>query len=327
MGIFAKIALMSCSAAHNKPLHRTAGFGHAKSFTLLLIALLLLPLSSQAQTLALTFDDGLDPREQPQAVTWNRAILEALSKAHIRSVLFVAGERVDIPEGLALVRDWGTAGHGIGNHTYSHLNFGSTRTTLEAFTADIASNESLLESLPGWTRLFRFPYLKEGETAEKRDGIRRWLTAEEYKTGAVSIDASDWYYNQRYLEWKKEHSGRDLEKFRAAYLDHLWDRATYYNTLSESILNRSTSHILLLHTNAINSDFLSDVIAMFISKGWTFVSPEEAYEDPIYAKAPSVLPAGESVLWSLAKQRGFSDLRYPAEDSIYEKPLLDELGL
>jgi hypothetical protein len=42
---------------------------------------------------------------------------------------------------------------------------------------------------------------------------------------------------------------------------------------------------------------------------------------------PDILPAGESILWALAKQKGVPGLRYPAEDDVYEKPILDRLHL
>jgi hypothetical protein len=79
--------------------------------------------------------------------------------------------------------------------------------------------------------------------------------------------------------------------------------------------------------NAINASFLPDVLAMFREKGWKAVSAMTAFEDALYATAPVVLPAGESIVWSLAKQSAIPGLRYPAEDSVYEKPLLDALGL
>jgi len=172
-----------------------------RSIAFLLALSLWLPATGRAQSLALSFDDGLDPTQQPQAASWNASILEALSKAGTRSILFAAGKRVDSAAGLKLVRDWGNAGHAVANHTYSHLNFGSEQTALAAFIADVQRNEALLSGLPGWTRRLRFPYLKEGETASKRDDFRGWMTAHGYKTGAVSIDASDWYYNSRYLAW------------------------------------------------------------------------------------------------------------------------------
>ena len=298
-----------------------------RSRQLCLALILALPISSQAQSVALTFDDGFNPREQPQAASWNAAILAALSNAGIKSILFAAGKRVDSPEGLALVKLWGGAGHAVGNHTYSHLNFGSGQTSLEVFIADVERDEALLKDMPGWIRRFRFPYLKEGDTAAKRDKFRTWLAAHEYNTGAVSIDASDWYYNSRYLSWKQAHPNDDPSSFRTAYLDHLWSRAAYYDALSQRLFHRSVKHVLLLHANAINAAFLPDVIAMFRSKGWAFDSPDEAYQDPVYAMKQTVLPAGESILWSLSRQNGFNDLRNPAEDDIYEKPLLDALNL
>lgn len=301
-------------------------FGN-RSIIFLIVLLLCLPSIIQAQSIALSFDDGFDPRNQPLASSWNTSILKTLSNAQIKAVLFPAGKRVDSPAGLRLVQEWGTAGHAIANHTYSHLSLCSDKTTLEQFILDTEKNEALLNGMPGWTKRLRFPYLKEGDTISKRDGFRNWLTDHGYKSGAVSIDASDWYYNKRYLKWRESHPDDDPSLLRIAYLNHLWNRATYYDSLSKQILKRSVKHVLLLHTKSINAAFLPDIIAMFKSKGWEFISPEEAYKDPIYAMTPMVLPAGESILWSLAKQYGLKDLRYPAESDVYEKPLLDKLGL
>lgn len=280
-----------------------------------------------AETLALTFDDGFDPRTQPSAAASNAAVLDALARANVRSILFAAGSRVDSPEGLGLVGAWGAAGHRVGNHTYQHRSLGATRTTLDAFIVDCERNEALLKDLPGWTRRLRFPYLKEGDTADKRDGFRAWLDGRDYRSGAVSIDASDWYYDARYRAWRAAHPDDDPAPFRQAYLDHLAARAAYYEALSQRVLHRSVKHVLLLHTNAINAAFLPNVIAMFRANGWTIVAPDDAYEDPVYAMRPAILPAGESVLWSLARQAGVAELRYPAEDDVYERPLLDALGL
>lgn len=295
--------------------------------TFLIIVALSLPSAAQAKSIAFSFDDGLDPRNQPMALSWNSSILDALSGAQIKSILFPAGKRVNSPGGLKLVKDWGKAGHAVANHTYSHFNFCSDQVTLEQFIADTKKNETLLKDMPGWTKRMRFPYLKEGETVSKRDGFRSWLTNQGYRSGAVSVDASDWYYNNRFLTWRKSHPDNDLSTYRTAYLNHLWNRTIYYDSLSEQVLNRSIKHVLLLHTNAINSVFLQDIITMYKSKGWKIISPKEAYEDSVYTMALTELPAGESILWALAKQNGVKDLRYPAENDTYEKPLLDKLGL
>jgi peptidoglycan-N-acetylglucosamine deacetylase len=283
--------------------------------------------SVHAQEMTLSFDDGFDPREQPEAATWNAAILDALAYAEVRAIFFPAGRRVDSPQGLALVRAWSEAGHGIGNHTYSHVNLAAPTTTADAFIADVAREEALLKDMPGWTRRLRFPYLKEGNDAPHRDAVRDWLAKHDYRSGAVTIDTSDWYYDVRWRAWRAAHPTADPAPFRRAYLAHLAGRAKYYDGLSKRLFKRSVRHVLLLHTNAINATFLPDVIAMFRELGWTIVRPGDAYGDPVYLRRSSALPAGESLLWSLAKEAGVTDLRYPAEDDVYEKPVLDGLGL
>jgi peptidoglycan/xylan/chitin deacetylase (PgdA/CDA1 family) len=282
-----------------------------------------------AQSLALTFDDGprLDRNVRMGAVEKNRAILNALKSEGVSSVLFAAGRLVDSPEGLALVRAWAEEGHRVANHSYLHGYFNRAAATLDAFEADLLKDEALLEGLPGYTKWFRFPFLKEGDTAAKRDGARAFLRRRGYRNAHVTIDASDWYYDQRLETRLSREPEAETAPYRQAYLDHLWDRAQYYQELAERTLGRDVRHVLLLHHNLINALFLPDVIRMFRQQGWTIVSPSDAYQDPLYRLQPDVLPAGESLLWALAKEKGLDGLRYPGEDERYEKPLLDALGL
>lgn len=292
--------------------------------------LLLLAMASilRGQSVALTFDDGPDLKALglPRAQALNAAILKALGEGQVKSILFACGKRVDSPEGWALVRAWGEAGHLVGNHSYTHPYLHSKKVGLAAFEADVAKMDALLQPIPGFTKLFRFPFLKEGDTAEKRDGFRAWLQAQGYRNGAVTIDASDWYYDSRFLAWKEAHPGAEPAPFRKAYLAHLWDRAQYYEGLAQQLGLKGVKHTLLLHTNEINAAFLPDVIAMFRAKGWTVVDAKAAFADPVFSRQPSTLPAGESLLWSLAKEKGLPGLRFPGEDGDYEKPLLDGLG-
>lgn len=294
------------------------------SWLLLLCSTLL-----RAQSVALTFDDGPDIKELglARAQALNAGILQALSQAKVHSILFSSGTRADSPEGWALARAWGEAGHLVGNHSYSHPYFHSRKVSLADFEADVAKMDGLLRAVPGFTPLFRFPFLKEGDTAEKRDGFRAWMTAKGYRNGAVTIDASDWYYDARFRRWKEAHPApADPAPFRRAYLAHLWDRARYYEGLAGQLGLKGVKHTLLLHTNELNAAFLPDILTMFRQKGWKVVDAKEAFRDPLFERQSPALPAGESLLWSLAKAKGLPGLRYPAEDDVYEKPLLDAQG-
>jgi peptidoglycan/xylan/chitin deacetylase (PgdA/CDA1 family) len=61
------------------------------------------------------------------------------------------------------------AGHLIGNHTYSHRSLNAPDADVKAYEQDILRAEALLKDYSRFRKYFRFPALKEGDTAEKRD--------------------------------------------------------------------------------------------------------------------------------------------------------------
>jgi len=280
-----------------------------------------------AQTLALTFDDGLDPSTEPAAASWNRQILKSLGDAGISSMVFPSLVRTGRGEGLDLIGDWGRAGHAVGNHTSQHRSLGSPQVPLADFIGDVKEAGAVLSRIPGWSKMLRFPYLKEGNTLAKRDGMRLWMQAAGYRAAPVSIDASDWYYNQVYVAWLNEANAAKADQVKAAYIAHLLDRAAYYDGLARQVLGRSPAHVMLLHTNRINAAALDELIRAFRERGWSFTTARSAFDDPIYTEQIDTLPAGESILWASAKAAGIPGLRYPAEDSVYEAPTLRAQGL
>ncbi|MDR3004166.1 MAG: polysaccharide deacetylase family protein [Acidovorax sp.] len=294
------------------------------------LAALLLSLSTSlamAQTLSLTFDDGLNPDKTPQAAQWNQQLLEGLGQAGIKAMVFPSLARTGGDAGLALVRNWGLQGHAVGNHTASHRSLADPALSLQDFIADVEQADASLRTMPQWTPMLRFPYLKEGDTLEKRDGLRRWMQSAGYRAAPVSIDASDWYYNQVYAAWLAQGRPEQAQRVKAAYIRHMLDRAAYYDGLARQVLGRSPAHVMLLHTNGLNAAALPELIAAFAARGWRFVSPSEAFQDPLYTEPANTLPAGESVVWAHAQLQQRPGLRYPAEDDVYERPLLQAQGL
>jgi hypothetical protein len=257
----------------------------------------------------------------------NQAILDALHQFKLRAAMFVAGKYVDNEKNMPLLRAWNEPKHFIGNHTYSHRYYPNIK--FEDYTQDILRNETLLKDLPRYRQFFRFPFLKEGKTIEQRDRMRAFLKEHGYRTGHVTIDASDWYVDDRLRQRLKENPKAETKPYRDFYLNHLWERATYYDDLSRKVLGRSVKHTLLVHHNVLNGLFLGDVLQMFKSKGWELIDAEEAFTDPVFSSEPRIAPAGESLTWALAKETGKFDnlLRYPGEDGDYEKPKMDALGL
>ncbi|HEV2913165.1 MAG TPA: polysaccharide deacetylase family protein [Pyrinomonadaceae bacterium] len=284
-----------------------------------------------APQVAITMDDfNWGDTVRMTAEERNRALLSALREhSRLKIALFVAGKYVDNEKGKRLLRDWDRAGHIIANHSYSHLYYNSARTSFDTYSQDILRGEAVLKDFEHFKKLYRFPFLKEGNTLEKRDKLRAFLKERGYKIGHVTIDASDWYVDDRMQKRLKAERAADLSPYRDYYLKHIWERATFYDGLSRKVLGRSVRHTLLVHYNLLNALFLGDLLRMFESKGWRVIDAGRAFEDPVFASAPNIMPAGESIIWALAKETGRFDelLRYPGEDGDYEKEQMDRLGL
>jgi len=281
--------------------------------------------------IAITIDDfswnkslRLSPDER------NRAMLQSLrSHGDLKAALFVACRNADSDKGKELLREWDRAGHVIANHSFSHEELNSNKVTAEVFTADIAKCDEIIRSYSRFQKLFRFPYLKEGDTAAKRDAVRAFLEQQGYRNGHVTIDASDWAIENRLSARLARNTAADVKPYRDFYLTHMWERSLYYDDLARKVLGRSVKHTILMHYNLLNALFLGDLLDMFQNRGWKLIDAQEAFRDPVFQAAPLIVPAGESIIWALAKQTGKFDnlLRYPGEDSEYENARMNKLRL
>ncbi|MCW2600392.1 MAG: polysaccharide deacetylase [Frankiales bacterium] len=72
----------------------------------------------QPRTVALTFDDGPDPR-------WTPRVLDVLQRERVPATFFVVGSRV--AQNPAVLRRILAEGHEVGNHTWSHTDLSATQ--------------------------------------------------------------------------------------------------------------------------------------------------------------------------------------------------------
>ena len=200
--------------------------------------------------IAFTFDDPkLDSGAGLRWQDINDRMLRALSARRLQATLFVCGKRIDHAEGKDLIAQWDRSGHAIANHSYSHLYFNASggpgsdaNVTLAEFEADALKNEPLIANYTHFTRLFRFPFFKEGDTIPKRDGMRQFLEEHNYRIGRATIDASHWAISSRLELRVKQTPSADLTPYRDFFLQHIWDRAQYYDSLSRRLLGHSPRH-------------------------------------------------------------------------------------
>jgi peptidoglycan-N-acetylglucosamine deacetylase len=157
--------------------------------------------------------------------------------------------------------------------------------------------------------------------------VRSFLKQHDYRNGYVTVDASDWYVHSRLQQRLAKDPEADTAPYRDFYLKHLLNRANYYNDLAMQTLGRSVRHTILIHHNELNGLFLADVLEMFRKNNWELIDADVAFADPVFQEQPNNVPAGESIIWALAKAAGNKSLRYPGEDGDYEKPEMDRLAL
>ena len=283
---------------------------------------------SSAPGLAITIDD-FDLSDTPllTGTDRDRRIRKVLSHHGLKAAGFVAGKYVRPPQSDEVLRGWSSEGHIIGNHTFSHSYYGAADP--DAYMADILKCEALLSAYSGFRKLFRYPFLAEGKTANARDALRQRLHAAGYRIGHVTIDTSDWAIDGRLRKRLAANPKTDLAPYRRFYLDHLWERATFYDGLARKLFGGPIDHTLLLHHRLTTALFLDDALRMFRSRGWRLIDAQSAFANTIFALEPKSLPSGQSLIWAAAKERGEYDaiLRYPAEDEPYEAPKMDALRL
>jgi len=103
---------------------------------------------TREKLVALTFDDGPDPRFTPE-------ILEILKENHIPATFFVLGKNVrKYPE---IVKEELRLGHEIGNHTYDHQHL--NKLTTNEINQELVKTDRVMKRVTGRiSHIFRPPY-------------------------------------------------------------------------------------------------------------------------------------------------------------------------
>ena len=133
--------------------------------------------------IALTFDDGPDPR-------WTPAILDILKAKGVRATFFIIGENAGAAPDL--VRREIAEQHDVGNHTFTHPNLSIVPDQLVKLELD--TTRKLFESITGRSmRLFRPPYLGDADPTSL-DQIQPVRVAQNmgFVTVGLRIDPDDW---------------------------------------------------------------------------------------------------------------------------------------
>lgn len=182
-GELLKVMSRPQKGARDLQLDQASGFIKSEQFTALPTSYVVERTGDRPGLIALTFDDGPDPR-------WTPAILEILKREQVPATFFIIGKNgQSYPD---LVRRIVNEGYELGNHSFTHPNLGELPLSLTEL--ELNATQRLIESETGRsTVLFRPPYFGDAE-ADKPQEVEPAIVAQNlgYLMVGVRIDPNDW---------------------------------------------------------------------------------------------------------------------------------------
>lgn len=288
----------------------------------LMLWFLLAPGVAGAQQMAVTIDDLPASGARPATISRleiAQTILEVLRRERMPPVYgFVNGIRTEEDPGtLAVLTAWRDAGEPLGSHTWSHPDLEAEMPA--EFERDIEKNEALLKTSMGgedWHWL-RYPYLHEGETVEKHRAVRHWLAEHHYRVAEVTMDFEDYLWNEPYARCVAKGDAAAIQTLHDSYLATAASFIETYRTVARVLYGRDIPYVLLLHAGAFDARMLPELLALYRSRGFRFISLPEAERDAVYAEDPDFgYPGGGALTEQLMAKR---KLKFPVNTKPYRE--------
>jgi peptidoglycan/xylan/chitin deacetylase (PgdA/CDA1 family) len=275
----------------------------ALSAALLLTGCATVPPNAPQPEIAITVDDlpvhgSYPPGATPQQVA--DQMLAAFRAAGVSNVYgFVNAVKVqDQPETERVLQDWRTAGMMLGNHGWSHRTL--SEMSLAEFEHELLKNEPVLARNAGGSdwHWFRYPFLDEGKDAAQRAAARQILAKHGYRVAAVSMSFSDWQWTAPYARCMARHDSAAVAELERMYLAAARESIAVSRDAAHKLLGRDIPYVLLMHVSAMSAHMMPQLIDLYRTARFGFVSLPQAESDPAY--------------------RGFTDPRLPAPASPQE---------
>ena len=271
------------------------------------VALLFATSAAARPQIAITVDDlpvhapyppGLTPLEV------NRQMIAALKAGHVPATAFVNAVNVKDSATMEALREWRAAGFVLGNHTWSHPHL--SEMTIAEFETELTKDGPVLEKLGAGTdwRWFRYPFLDEGKDEAQRVAARQVLAKHGYRVAAVTTGFSDWAWTPAHARCAVKRDLARIAELERLYLAAVRRSIADDRDAAHELYGRDIPYVLLMHVSAISAHMMPQVIRIYRSAGYRFVSLPQAEGDPAYRAYTDLrLPPPGSPA-ELAKRKG-----------------------
>lgn len=243
---------------------------------------------AQQKTISITIDDVPNTTEY-QKNNFNPILLNMLDSLKVPFTIFINENKIKKNEFLDknkdLLKKWIENKQSIiGNHTYSYSRY--SETSFENFVKDIEQGEVFTREFSYGNnkevKYFRFPFNDMGKDSIQQIQIREYLQSKGYTIAPFTVESSDWMFDaiyRSYLESGKTEKAKSIGKL---YVNKTMEMLRHYETISVKLYNRPIKHIYLCHDNAINANYLAEIIERLRKENYEIVSFEESLTDTIY---------------------------------------------
>ena len=251
-----------------------------------------------------------DPAERTRIV---RDLVRILGRHGIHAVGFVKADAVVEAADRDVLDLWLSAGHELGTHGHAHLDYAATDPSV--YLADLdrgrRSLAAFLEGRGRTLRWFRFPYLREGDTPEKLEAARTWLSRRGLRNLPVTIETQDWAFEEPWVRARRAGDRSAASRTEAEALaslrtsvrrdEHEGDRLGEGGTLPQ---------VLLLHANAVGTEIWDPLFTWLEETGHRFADADAVLAHPLFSEPHRYVASSGGSLWlRLRHQRDAEAIR------------------
>jgi peptidoglycan/xylan/chitin deacetylase (PgdA/CDA1 family) len=265
------------------------------------------------RTLAVTVDDlpAVPSSDLAEMRRVTDGMLGVLRRHGVTAVGFVNESKLEPADEragrVALLESWLSAGHDLGNHTFSHPDL--QRAPLEEYEADLLRGETATRALlatrgrkPVW---FRHPYTHTGPTREVRRAFEAFLAEHGYRVAPFSIENADYVFERLRQQAAARDDEAAVTRLRAAYVEHTLAVTEHMEAVARETFGREVPQVLLIHANRQNLEALDTILTRLGERGYRFVPLAQALADPAWqASDEYVGPQGPSWLHRFRVAKG-----------------------
>jgi len=231
-------------------------------------------------------------------------MITKLAQHKIPAIGFVLGGAVSDGENLfparaEIVRMWRDAGLEIGIGSFKHIWFYDT--PYDDYINSVEKNEKVTKqilaekNLP--LRYFSYPYLNTGKTAEDKEKFENWLTTRGLRSVKYTFDNQEWMYSYAYEAARKDGDSEKMQRIRAEFLDYMAKMLAHYEAYSQEMFGRDIAQTLVLTASRLVADTSDELFGMFETRGYEFVSMDEAQKDAAYQTEEKFVNSKSGISW------------------------------